>query len=123
MLAPLWIAGKRLRGSAAGAPVEVLIALLWGAFVGIIKAGRLGYLVIDDKTLVQASAACWRLIAPETGTARATDVTANDLTLPPALTPRAPTQLTPPALTRRAPRKPTRSTARRRPRTSTPKGK
>ena len=78
VLAPLWMAGKRLRdrprgpgaGGAAdhrgsGPTVDVLIALLWGAFVGLIKAQRLGYLRLDDKQLEQAGAACWRMIAPD----------------------------------------------------------
>ena len=64
VLAPLWMAGKRLRERAEGPTVDVLIALLWGAFVGLIKAQRLGYLRLDDKQLEQAGAACWRMIAP-----------------------------------------------------------
>lgn len=65
VLAPLWLAGKRLRERSDGPTVDVLIALLWGAFVGLIKAQRLGYLRLDDKQLEQAGAACWRMIAPE----------------------------------------------------------
>jgi TetR/AcrR family transcriptional regulator, repressor of fatR-cypB operon len=65
VLAPLWLAGKQLRANAAGAPVDVLIALLWGAFVGVVKASRLGYLTLDAKRLEQAGAACWRMIAPD----------------------------------------------------------
>ena len=65
VLAPLWLAGKRLRERADGPGVDVIIALLWGAFVGLIKAQRLGYLRLDDKQLEQAGAACWRLIAPD----------------------------------------------------------
>ena len=64
VLAPLWLAGKRLRDRESGASVDVLIALLWGAFVGLIKASRLGYLKLDDTKLEQAGAACWRMIAP-----------------------------------------------------------
>lgn len=64
VLAPLWMAGKRLREREGGATVDVLIALLWGAFVGLIKAQRLGYLKLDDKQLAEAGAACWRMIAP-----------------------------------------------------------
>ena len=71
VLAPLWIAGKRLRDRSAGPTVDVLIALLWGAFVGLIKAERLGYLRLDDKQLEQAGAACWRLIAPDVPRTRA----------------------------------------------------
>lgn len=64
VLAPLWLAGKRLRDRSDGPTVDVLIALLWGAFVGLVKAQRLGYLKLDDKQLEQAGAACWRMIAP-----------------------------------------------------------
>ncbi len=71
VLAPLWLAGKRLRERSDGASVDVLIALLWGAFVGLIKAQRLGYLKVDDKQLEQAGAACWRMIAPDAPRARA----------------------------------------------------
>jgi len=46
------------------APIDVLIALLWGAFVGLIKASRLGYLTLDDTRLEQAGHACWRMIEP-----------------------------------------------------------
>lgn len=72
VLAPLWIAGKRLRERSDGAGVDVLIALLWGAFVGLIKAQRLGYLKLDDKQLELAGAACWRMIAPDLPRARST---------------------------------------------------
>ena len=67
LLAPLWLAGKQLRVRSAGATVDVLIALLWGAFVGLIKAERLGYLKLDAKQLAQAGEACWRMIAPTKG--------------------------------------------------------
>ncbi len=71
VLAPLWMAGKKLRDRTAGAPVDMLIALLWGAFVGLIKAERLGYLRVDDKQLAIAGEQCWRLIAPDrTGPAK-----------------------------------------------------
>jgi AcrR family transcriptional regulator len=66
VLAPLWLEGKRLteRGTDAP-PVDVAIALLWGAFVGLVKASRLGYLKLDARSLERAGAACWRLIAPQ----------------------------------------------------------
>jgi len=64
VLAPLWLAGKRLRSAARkdGLGVDVLIALVWGAFVGLIKADRLGYLRLDDATLARAGEVCWRVI-------------------------------------------------------------
>lgn len=73
VLAPLWLAGQRIVGAAPAhrraraapdLPVDVLIALVWGAFVGLVKAGRLGYLRLDDATLLRAGRACWHLIAP-----------------------------------------------------------
>ena len=64
VLGPLWLAGKRLRDRTGGPPVDVVIALLWGAFVGLIKASRLGYLPLDDRKLEAAGAAAWRMIAP-----------------------------------------------------------
>lgn len=66
VLAPLYLAGKRLRTRHAGPPVDVSIALLWGAFVGLVKASRLGYLTLDERRVAQAGAACWRLITQET---------------------------------------------------------
>jgi AcrR family transcriptional regulator len=71
VLAPLWLAGKRLRARdavGAPAPIDVLLACVWGAFVGVVKAARLGYLALDDKRLAQAGAACWRMISPDVRT-------------------------------------------------------
>jgi AcrR family transcriptional regulator len=69
LLAPLWIAGKRLP-RAGGLPVDIAIALLWGAFVGVVKASRLGYLELDDRSLEIAGEASWRVIAPPSSHAR-----------------------------------------------------
>ncbi len=66
VLAPLVRDGNRLRGRVGGPPVDIAIALLWGAFVGLVKASRLGYLQLDDRKLQQAADACWRMIAPDT---------------------------------------------------------
>lgn len=64
VLAPLWMTGTKLSRSSS-ISIDVLIALLWGAFVGLIKAGRLEYLKVDDRVLEQAGSACWRLVAPD----------------------------------------------------------
>lgn len=68
VLAPLWRAGRKLqqaqRGAGRPASVDVLIALLWGAFVGLVKASRLGYLKLDAHALAHARDACWRMIRP-----------------------------------------------------------
>jgi TetR/AcrR family transcriptional regulator, repressor of fatR-cypB operon len=63
VLKPIWLAGSRLRSMSAGPPVGVLIAMLWGAFVGLVKAGRLGYLKLDERSFEQAGVAAWQLIA------------------------------------------------------------
>jgi AcrR family transcriptional regulator len=67
MLAPLARAAMRLRTGRGGPPVDLTIALLWGAFVGIVKAERLHYLKLDDKKLAQAAELAWRMIAPVKG--------------------------------------------------------
>lgn len=99
VLAPLWLEGQRLtaRGSDAP-PVDVAIALLWGAFVGLIKASRLGYLKLDDASLAKAGAACWRMIAPQlsrTGESAARETA-----------PRATSESPPRATNERAPKNP-----------------
>ena len=71
VLGPLFMAGQKLRERSSGPSIDVAIALLWGAFVGVVKAGRLGYLKIDEKKLAEAGIAAWRLIAPGTGSAAA----------------------------------------------------
>jgi TetR/AcrR family transcriptional regulator, repressor of fatR-cypB operon len=63
VLAPLALAGKRLRVWTDGPPIDVAIAMLWGAFVGLVKASRLGYLPLDDRRIEQARTAAWRMIA------------------------------------------------------------
>lgn len=70
VIGPLFIAGKQLRDRATAptdkhtAPIDILFALLWGAFVGLIKATRLGYVSLDAARLEQAGVACWRMIEP-----------------------------------------------------------
>jgi AcrR family transcriptional regulator len=64
VLGPLFLAGKKLRDRGGGPPVDIAIALLWGAYVGVVKAGRLGYLRVDDKKLAEAGKAAWQLVAP-----------------------------------------------------------
>ncbi len=65
VIGPLFMAGKQMRDRATPsvAPTDILFALLWGAFVGLIKAGRLGYLTLDAARLAQAGHACWRMIS------------------------------------------------------------
>jgi AcrR family transcriptional regulator len=70
VLGPLWFAGKQLRDHLGGLPVDISIALLWGAFVGLVKAQRMGYVRLDKRLLEQAGEACWRMIAPAPKRAR-----------------------------------------------------
>jgi AcrR family transcriptional regulator len=68
VLGPLWLAGKQLRDRTDlghSASTDVLIALVWGAFVGLFKAKRLGYLRLDAHSLQQAGEACWRMLDPQ----------------------------------------------------------
>ncbi len=69
-VAPLFAVGKRLHDRAGGARAgaartDVVIALMWGAFVGLVKVGRLGYLRLDAAALEAAGEACWRMVEPE----------------------------------------------------------
>jgi len=69
-VAPLFAVGKRLHdragaARAGAARTDVVIALMWGAFVGLVKVGRLGYLRLDAAALEAAGEACWRMVEPE----------------------------------------------------------
>ncbi len=54
---------QRRGGLRADLRPDVLIALVWGAFVGLIKAERLGYLKVDEAVSGMARDACFRAIA------------------------------------------------------------
>ncbi len=64
-VAPLFLVGQRLHDRAGGARVDVVIALMWGAFVGLVKVSRLGYLRLDEAALEEAGELCWRMVEPE----------------------------------------------------------
>ena len=44
---------------------DVIIAFIWGAFVGLVKAARLGYLPLGAAQLTAARDACFRAFAPD----------------------------------------------------------
>ncbi len=44
---------------------DVIIAFVWGAFVGLVKAARLGYLELGQVQIDAARDACWRAFAVE----------------------------------------------------------
>ncbi|MFO0589062.1 MAG: TetR/AcrR family transcriptional regulator [Polyangiaceae bacterium] len=77
VLTPLFLAGQRIRDERAAnspsreadarpspLPVDVAIALIWGAFVGLIKAERLGYLRLTDEAITAAGEALWGVVMP-----------------------------------------------------------
>lgn len=69
VLAPLWFAGRAISepGRERALPAETLMALVWGALVGVVKAERLGYLSISDEALERAGEAAWAMVAKGAG--------------------------------------------------------
>ena len=66
VLAPIFAACVRFQAEGAlrpDLPIDVAMALVWGAFVGLVKAERLGYLTLDDAALRAARDASWRALA------------------------------------------------------------
>jgi AcrR family transcriptional regulator len=63
LLVPIVIATEAATRKAAPVPPPVLIAMVWGAFVGLSKAARLGYLAVDEATLLRAGEVCYAAIA------------------------------------------------------------
>lgn len=65
VLAPIWLLGTERLAHAHGAspPMEVTIAMVWGALVGLLKAERLGYLTLTPAMLDAAGVACWALLS------------------------------------------------------------
>jgi AcrR family transcriptional regulator len=61
VLIPIWsyCAMLRQKKIARDMPAEALMALIWGAFVGLIKAQYMGYMILDEQILAQAEQACW----------------------------------------------------------------
>ncbi|WXB13731.1 TetR/AcrR family transcriptional regulator [Pendulispora albinea] len=65
VLAPLLMAIESVLGvgeGASGVSPAVLIAMVWGGFVGLTKAERLGYLTLDDAMLRSAGEVCFAAI-------------------------------------------------------------
>lgn len=60
-----------LQASEAGVlkarPPEVLISVVWGAFVGLLKAERLGHLELSDAVVEAAEECCWDAIRNHEG--------------------------------------------------------
>lgn len=65
VLAPIWLAledGKK-RGIIKDLPTDAMMAMVWGAFVGLMKAKTLGYAKLDEDSLGNAEQLCWQMIA------------------------------------------------------------
>lgn len=52
----------RARGETKAMPPQALIVTVWGAFVGMIKAARLGYYLLTDTLCTQVEETCWDAI-------------------------------------------------------------
>jgi AcrR family transcriptional regulator len=52
-------------GVARNMPAEALMALIWGAVVGIVKAQDTGYISVTDETLALAENACWDMFCQQ----------------------------------------------------------
>jgi AcrR family transcriptional regulator len=68
VLTPIFTAVVRFKDVGAfrqDAPVEVIIACIWGAFVGLFKAAGGGYFPLDDDKVTAARDACWRAFTTE----------------------------------------------------------
>lgn len=59
ILVPLWVASSAIVGQRE-LPAEIMMALVWGALVGLVKSERLGYLSLTDDALSKAGEACWQ---------------------------------------------------------------
>jgi AcrR family transcriptional regulator len=69
VLAPILLACMDLQRRGvfrADIEAQVMIAFVWGAFVGLVKAERLGYVKLTDARLFAARDACWRAFAVDT---------------------------------------------------------
>lgn len=64
VLAPIWMVLHRHREMGVTKPMrpEIVIGMVWGALVGLIKAERLGYLVVSADDLADVERACWDAI-------------------------------------------------------------
>jgi len=65
VIAPLFLVGKRVHDLGGGERVDITMALMCSAFLGLVQAQRLGYLRLDETTLRTAGRIVWRLLAPE----------------------------------------------------------
>jgi AcrR family transcriptional regulator len=62
LLAPILLVTQGAGGDEAGS-AALVIAMVWGAFVSLTKAERLGYLTLDDEALRRAGDICFAAVA------------------------------------------------------------
>ncbi len=68
VLTPIGAALMRLRAEAVfrdKPSLTVTMALIWGAFVGVMKAEHCGYIEVTDSDIADARDACWRAFATD----------------------------------------------------------
>ncbi|APR86851.1 Transcriptional regulator, TetR family protein [Minicystis rosea] len=66
VLTPIFLAVSRFHAEGVlrtDVPVDATMAFIWGAFVGLMKAERHGYLTLGDDTLAASRDACFRAFA------------------------------------------------------------
>ncbi len=62
---PIFAVVQRVADRSGGARADLMVALSYGAFVGLFRASRHGYVTLDDASLTAAGAIAWRMLAPE----------------------------------------------------------
>ena len=68
ILTPIGAAITRLRADGVfrdDPPLAIAMALIWGAFVGVMKAEQAGYFTVTEVDISAARDACWRAFATE----------------------------------------------------------
>lgn len=66
VLAPIWLMCTEFQKKKVfdrALRVEIAMALVWGAFVGVFKAERNGYFNVSNAELARVRDACWRALA------------------------------------------------------------
>lgn len=65
VIAPVWsfCVSARQQGLCKDMPEEIIMSLIWGAFVGLHKSERLGYCHLDQAAIDAAEQATWDLFA------------------------------------------------------------
>ncbi|MBI2568408.1 MAG: TetR/AcrR family transcriptional regulator [Candidatus Schekmanbacteria bacterium] len=66
-LAGSFIRQTQRAGITRNAHPEALIALVWGAFVGLVKAEKAGHLRLDDDIIRQTAESCWDALRAANG--------------------------------------------------------